>query len=299
MVQAVRKAVRIPVAVKLSPFYTSLAHFATQLDEAGADGLVLFNRFYQPDIDVEELQVPPPAPPLELGRAAAAPRWLAILSPQVKASLAVTGGVHTVIDAVKAVMAGAHAVQMVSALLEARPGAPRDAARRSSRQWLEEHEYDSLAPGAGQHEPRGLPRPAGLQRANYMLMLQSWRRTRIDALEATCSGPTPSDVGAPRARPRRISQRPELAECWGASAIRRPGREGRTAACPEPRSRARRLQLSSDVGAGRAAPSSDDWNGSSPGPRLWPASSEMGGLRPPNPPGLPAFGREWPGGCRS
>ena len=174
MVQAVRKAVRIPVAVKLSPFYTSLAHFASKLDEAGADGLVLFNRFYQPDIDVEELEV---RRQVHLSSSAELPlrlRWLAILSPKVKASLAGSGGVHTVIDAVKAVMAGAHAVQLVSACSSAGP-AYLGTLRQQLAQWLEEHEYDSLRQAQGSMNLEACPDPQVYSRANYMLVLQSWR----------------------------------------------------------------------------------------------------------------------------
>jgi dihydroorotate dehydrogenase (fumarate) len=174
VVQAVRKAVRIPVAVKLSPYYTSLAHFAAKLDEAGADGLVLFNRFYQPDIDVEELQV---RRQVHLSSSAELPLrlvWLAILSPKVKASLAATGGVHTVIDAVQAIMAGAHAIQLVSALLKRGPSYLATL-RQELSQWLEEHEYHSLRQAQGSMNLEACPDPQVYARANYMLVLQSWR----------------------------------------------------------------------------------------------------------------------------
>jgi dihydroorotate dehydrogenase (fumarate) len=114
MVRQVRSSVRIPVAVKLSPFYTAFANFAHRLDEAGPAGLVLFNRFWQPGIDVEQLEV---RRELHLSDSSELPlrlRWLAILSGKVRATLAVTGGVHTVLDVIQSVMAGAHAVQMVS-----------------------------------------------------------------------------------------------------------------------------------------------------------------------------------------
>src|SRR5215831_19001852 len=115
---AVKASVSIPVAVKLSPFYSAFASFARRLDETGVDGLVIFNRFYQPDIDVESLDVVPRVRLSESGDLLLRLRWLAILSGRLRASLAVTGGAHTAMDAVKAVMAGAHAVQMVSALLK-------------------------------------------------------------------------------------------------------------------------------------------------------------------------------------
>jgi dihydroorotate dehydrogenase (fumarate) len=174
MVAAVHKTVRIPVAVKLSPYYTSLAHFAKRLDEAGADGLVLFNRFYQPDIDVEELQV---RRHIHLSSSAELPlrlTWLALLSPKVKASLAVSGGVHTVLDVVQSVMTGAHAVQMVSALLKRGPSYLATL-KRELAQWLEEHEYHSLHQMQGSMNLEACPDPQAYERANYMLMLQSWR----------------------------------------------------------------------------------------------------------------------------
>ena len=112
-----KRSVRIPVAVKLSPFFTALAHVASELDAAGADGLVLFNRFYQPDIDVEALAINRALHLSDSSELLLRLHWMAILSGRVKASLAVTGGVHTAIDVVKATMAGAHVTQMVSALL--------------------------------------------------------------------------------------------------------------------------------------------------------------------------------------
>jgi len=173
MVQAVKGSVRIPVAVKLSPFYTSLAHFARRLENAGADGLVLFNRFYQPDVDPEGLTV---ERRLQLSDSSELPlrlRWLAILSGRLRASLAVTGGVHTGLDALKAVMTGAHAVQIVSALLRQGPDHLR-AVRQELSTWLEEHEYDSLRQAQGSLNLLACPDPGVYERANYMLMLQSW-----------------------------------------------------------------------------------------------------------------------------
>jgi dihydroorotate dehydrogenase (fumarate) len=165
---------RIPIAVKLSPFYTSLPHFARRLASAGADGLILFNRFYQPDLDLDGARA---FPALHLSRSDELPlrlRWLAILSPWSKASLAVSGGVHTAEDAIKAIMAGAHAVQMVSALLEKGPGHIK-AIRAETVAWLEAREYDSLAQMQGSMNLLACPDPGAYERANYMLMLQSWR----------------------------------------------------------------------------------------------------------------------------
>ncbi len=175
MVRSIKGAVKIPVAVKLSPFYTSVAHFAKRLEEACADGLVLFNRFYQPDIDVEELQT---VRSLVLSTSAELPlrlRWLAILSGRLRPSLAISGGVHTHLDAIKAVMAGAHAVQVVSALLKHGPGYLKPL-REELERWLVEHEYESLAQMCGSMSLRNSPDPAAYERGNYMMILQSWRQ---------------------------------------------------------------------------------------------------------------------------
>jgi dihydroorotate dehydrogenase (fumarate) len=174
MVRAVRGALRIPVAVKLSPFYTALGAFAQRLDDTGVDGLVLFNRFYQPDIDIEELQV---RRALHLSHSSELPlrlRWLAILSGRVKASLAVSGGVHTVVDVIQSIMTGAHAVQLVSALLQRGPGYIANL-RQDLTKWLEEHEYHSLQQMQGSMNLESCPDPRVYERANYMLMLQGWR----------------------------------------------------------------------------------------------------------------------------
>ncbi len=174
MVQEIKKNVTIPVAVKLGPFYSSLPHFASRLEGAGADGLVLFNRFYQPEIDVEELEV---KRTLHLSTSAELNlrlRWLAILSARMRCSLAVSGGVHTVTDAVKAVMAGAHGVQMVSALLQKGPAHLRQL-RDELSQWLEKHEYVSLAQMRGSMNLQKSPNPTAYERANYIQVLQGWK----------------------------------------------------------------------------------------------------------------------------
>ncbi len=174
IVSEVKRTVQIPVAVKLSPFFTSLSHFAAELTSSGADGLVLFNRFYQPDIDVEELEVNRTlalSSPLELRLRL---RWLAILSGTVGASLAVSGGVHTALDAVKSVMAGASGVQMVSALLSRGPEHLRSV-RDGVAAWLEEHEYESLRQMLGSMNLSRCPDPLAYERANYMYILQTWR----------------------------------------------------------------------------------------------------------------------------
>jgi dihydroorotate dehydrogenase (fumarate) len=172
--EAIKGAVSIPVAVKLSPFYSAFANIARKLDDAGADGLVIFNRFYQPDIDVEALEVLPTVHLSDSGDLLLRLRWLAVLSGRVRASLAVTGGVHTSLDAIKAVMAGAHAVQMVSALLRRGPEHLRRV-REEMAQWLEEHGYESLQQMQGSMSLARSGNPAALERSNYMRVLQSWR----------------------------------------------------------------------------------------------------------------------------
>ena len=174
IVRTVKAAVAIPVAVKLSPFFSAFTHLAEQLDQLGVDGLVIFNRFYQPDIDVEQLEVVPRLQLSDSSELLLRLRWLAILSGRARASLAVTGGVHTPFDAVKALMAGAHAVQMVSALLQRGPEYLR-MVREQIAVWMEAHEYESLETLQGSMSLQRCPDPAAFERANYMRVLQSWR----------------------------------------------------------------------------------------------------------------------------
>jgi dihydroorotate dehydrogenase (fumarate) len=174
VLRAVRAAVRLPLAVKLSPFYSAFAHLAHELDLLGADGLVLFNRFYQPDIDPDALEVVPALQLSDSSELRLRLRWLAILHGRVRPGLAASGGVHTGLDALKAVMAGADAVQLVSALL--RHGPEHLAAVRADlTRWLEEHEYDSLAQARGSMSLLRCPDPVAFERANYLRVLQSWR----------------------------------------------------------------------------------------------------------------------------
>ena len=173
-VRTVKHAVKIPVAAKLSPFYSSLAHLAKQIDDLGTDGLVLFNRFYQPDIDVEALEVVPSLKLSDSSELLLRLRWLAILSGHVKGSLAVSGGVHTPLDAVKAVMAGADAVQLVSALLIHGAGHLKTL-RDGIAAWMEEHEYVSLEQMHASMSHQNSPNPQALERANYMRILQGWK----------------------------------------------------------------------------------------------------------------------------
>jgi dihydroorotate dehydrogenase (fumarate) len=173
-IKTVKQAVKIPVSVKLSPFYSSLAHLAKQLDEAGADGLVLFNRFYQPDIDVEALEVVPSLQLSDSSELLLRLRWLAILSGHFKGSLACSGGVHSHLDAIKAVMAGADAVELVSVLLKRGPQYLATL-REGMEKWLEEHEYGSLAQMHASMSHQNSPNPQALERANYMRILQGWK----------------------------------------------------------------------------------------------------------------------------
>jgi dihydroorotate dehydrogenase (fumarate) len=174
VVRNVKQGVTIPVAVKLSPYYSSLARLVRELDALGVEGVVLFNRFYQPDIDVDALEVVPRLYLSESFELLTRLRWLAVLSGKVRASLAVTGGVHTTIDAIKAVMAGAHAVQMVSALLRSGPDQLRRV-RDGLSAWLVEHEYESLRQMQGSMSLEHCPDPAAFERGNYARVLQSWR----------------------------------------------------------------------------------------------------------------------------
>jgi dihydroorotate dehydrogenase (fumarate) len=174
LIRAVREHVGVPLAVKVSPSYTALPHFARRVESEGADGLVVFNRFYEPDIDVKDQVV---VRTLTLSSSMELlPRLhaLAILSGRSRLSLCVTGGVHTGLDALKAVMCGADGVQMVSALLKDGPKQLRTA--RAELEWaLEENEYDSLAQVKGSMSLTRCPNPKAYERINYMHILQNWR----------------------------------------------------------------------------------------------------------------------------
>jgi dihydroorotate dehydrogenase (fumarate) len=171
---SVKEAVAIPVAVKLSPFFTSLPHLARNLDAVGTDGLVLFNRFYQPDIDVEALDVAPRLQLSDSSELLLRLRWLAILAGRVRASLAATGGIHTGLDAIKAVMAGASGIQLVSVILNHGPDKLREIHREFVR-WMEDHEYESVGQMCGSMSLERCPDPAAFERANYTRILQTWR----------------------------------------------------------------------------------------------------------------------------
>lgn len=172
LVRSVKDKIRIPVAVKISPYFSAMTHMAVQLDEAGADALVLFNRFYQPDIDPETEQV---IPSLELSGARELRlrlRWVAILAQYVKADLAITGGVHSGLDVLKCVLAGARVAEVASALLEY--GVEHIATMLSDLDtWLDGHGHEALRPLHGRLSQPNVADPAAFERANYMHVLKT------------------------------------------------------------------------------------------------------------------------------
>ena len=167
-------AVKVPVAVKLSPFHTSLPHFVGALEAAGANGFVLFNRFYQPDFNLEDLEITPQLRLSDSTELLLRLRWLAVLSSQLRGSLAASGGVHASTDIVKALLAGAHAVQLVSVLLRHGPRV-LSVLLTGLRAWLEEHGYEGVEQLRGSLNLKRCPDPAAHERANYIRILQSWR----------------------------------------------------------------------------------------------------------------------------
>ena len=174
VLKAVKQAVKIPVAVKLSPFLSSTAHMAQSLAAAGAKGLVLFNRFYQPDLDLDNLEV---VPTLKLSTSSDMQlplRWIAILYGRVAVDFALTSGVHTYEDVLKGLMAGAKVTMMASELLKNGPGRLQTIQSELLR-WMEEHEYESVAQMQGSMSQKNVAAPAAFERANYIKVLQSWR----------------------------------------------------------------------------------------------------------------------------
>ncbi len=168
------QSVRIPVSVKLSPFHTSPADTAVALDHAGCAGLVLFNRFYQPDIDIETLAVHPQLRLSDSSELLLRLRWLAILSPLVRGSLAATGGIHTAEDMIKALLVGADAVQLVSLVLRQGPDVV-PGLLASLQSWMTRHGFHSLADFRGKLDLTHCPDPAAFERANYVRTLRSWK----------------------------------------------------------------------------------------------------------------------------
>jgi dihydroorotate dehydrogenase (fumarate) len=178
IIREVRNTIHIPVTVKLTPFHTSLAHFARELATAGANGLVLLHRFYEPDIDIEELELVSDLEPSNPRELLLRLRWLAIISGQVNCSLAAMGGVHTAVDVLKAIMAGANAVQIVSALVSHGPEYIRKLTEEISR-WMEEHEYESLGQMCGSMNISRCPDPVALSRGHYRALLKSWQTDHV------------------------------------------------------------------------------------------------------------------------
>ena len=175
LVAEVKAAITIPLAVKISPFVTSVPNFAKRLVEAGADGLVLFNRFYQPDFDLEELEV---VHSLDLSTSAELRlplRWISILYGKVNADFALTSGVHTCTDVLKAMMAGAQVAMIASELLWDGAVQRVQEILSHTQTWMEEHEYQSIKQMQGSMSQKSVKDPAAFERANYMKVLNSFR----------------------------------------------------------------------------------------------------------------------------
>ena len=173
VLRSVKQSVSIPVAMKLSPFFSNMAEMAHRLDAAGADGLVLFNRFYQPDLDLDELVVRPNIL-LSTPQAMRLPlRWVAILHGRIKANLAASSGIHTGLDALKMLMAGADVVMVASLLFARGPGALADLLGEMQA-WMEEREYESVEQLKGSMSQKSVAEPAAYERALYLKAIQSF-----------------------------------------------------------------------------------------------------------------------------
>lgn len=173
LVKEVKATVKIPVAVKLGPYFSSMANMAKRLSDAGADGLALFNRFYQPDFDLEALEVVPNLILSSQHELLLRLHWVAVLYGNIKQDLAITGGVHTATDVVKSMMAGARVAMMTSALLK-RGVSYLDTVNTELLQWMGEHEYDSIRQMQGSMSRNAVPQPGAFERANYMKVLSSY-----------------------------------------------------------------------------------------------------------------------------
>jgi dihydroorotate dehydrogenase (fumarate) len=169
----IRRQVRIPIAVKLSPFFTALPYMARRLVQAGADGLVLFNRFYQPDFDLETLEVVPNLTLSSSHDLRLPLRWIAMLYGRIEADFALTSGVHTAEDVLKAMMAGANVAMLTSELLAHGIWRLQDILD-DLRTWMDAHEYESIAQMRGSMSQRAVAEPAAFERANYMIALNSF-----------------------------------------------------------------------------------------------------------------------------
>jgi len=173
LVRAVKSEVHIPVAVKLGPYFSAMANMARKLDAVGADGLVLFNRFYQPDYDLEALEVVPNLILSNSHELLLRLHWIAVLYGSIEADMALTGGVHSATDVVKSMMAGAKVAMMTSALLKRGIGFI-DTIATELLIWMGEHEYDSIKQMQGSMSRNAVPQPGAFERANYMKVLSSY-----------------------------------------------------------------------------------------------------------------------------
>lgn len=178
LVEQVRAEIDVPLAVKVGPFFSSPGNMVKRMADAGADGVVLFNRFYQPDIDLERLTVTPDLALSEAAELRLVLRWIAILRDRVDADLAATTGIHGPVEVVKAILAGAEVVMMASALLRHGPGHVATVLEGVSR-WFSEREYRSVDQARGSVSQRSVPDPTAFERANYMRILTSWERSRL------------------------------------------------------------------------------------------------------------------------
>ena len=174
ILHAVKKSVKIPVAIKVSPFFSATAAMAKRLDDAGADALVLFNRFYQPDIDLDELEVVPNLVLSSEHEMRLPLRWIAILHHEVRASLAATTGISSGHDVLKMLMVGADVTQVCSVLLRKGVG-ELSVILKDMQAWMTEHEYASVRQMKGSMSQRSVAEPAAFERANYMKALNSYR----------------------------------------------------------------------------------------------------------------------------
>jgi dihydroorotate dehydrogenase (fumarate) len=174
ILSSVRQTVNIPVAVKIGPFFSSIANMASRLSETGADGLVLFNRFYQPDFDLEDLAVAPRLVLSNSDELRLPLRWVAILYGRLTADLAITSGIHTSTDVIKGLMAGARVTMMASELLQKGIGRVGQVLEELVT-WMNEHEYESVMQMVGAMSQKHCAEPAAFERANYMKMLDSYR----------------------------------------------------------------------------------------------------------------------------
>jgi dihydroorotate dehydrogenase (fumarate) len=181
ILRAVKAAVKIPVAIKLSPFFSNMANMAHRLDEAGADALVMFNRFYQPDIDLEELEIRPNVL-LSTPQALRLPlTWIGILFGRVKAGLAATGGVHSAEDVIKLLMVGANVTMMCSSLMRHGVNHVRHV-ERGLREWMEEHEYESVKQMQGSMSQIKCADPGAFERAQYMRAVKGMQHIQMAGL---------------------------------------------------------------------------------------------------------------------